>query len=108
MNFEIAPKSSEIQANWDDAKLYCFSLNIDGNTGWRLPTIEELEEIHQSENDFKKDWYWSATVSADPDTIRTFNFCYGERGFCSKDSEDDLVRAVRDLKDNRKPLDIPT
>ena len=29
MNFEIAPKETEIQATWDEAKMYCFSLNID-------------------------------------------------------------------------------
>lgn len=41
MNFEIAPKSTEVKLNWDDAKLYCFSLAIDGKTGWRLPTVRE-------------------------------------------------------------------
>ena len=61
MKFEIAPKETEIQANWDDAKLYCFSLNIDGKTGWRLPTKEELNQIYQSENDFENNWYWSST-----------------------------------------------
>jgi hypothetical protein len=43
MNFEIAPKETEIRANWYDAKLYCFSLNIDGKTGWRLPTDREFQ-----------------------------------------------------------------
>jgi hypothetical protein len=61
MNFEIAPKSTEIKANWDDARLYCFALNIDGKTGWRLPTKEELNEIYQSENDFVGNGYWSST-----------------------------------------------
>jgi hypothetical protein len=61
MNFEIAPKSTEIKATWDAARLYCFSLNIDSKTGWRLPTIEELDKIYQSQNDFEKWWYWSST-----------------------------------------------
>ena len=61
MNFEIAPKSTEIQSNWHDARLYCFSLNIDGKIGWRLPTKEELNEIYQTENDFETNWYWSST-----------------------------------------------
>jgi hypothetical protein len=61
MNFEIAPKSTEIKANWDDVRLYCFALNIDGKTGWRLPTKEELNEIYESVNDFEKSWYWSST-----------------------------------------------
>ena len=61
MKFEIAPKEYEIQANWDDARLYCFSLNIDGKIGWRLPTKEELNEIYESDNDFQKSYYWSST-----------------------------------------------
>ena len=64
MNFEIAPKSTEIQAIWDDAKLYCFSLNIDGKIGWRLPTKKELNEIYKSENDFEKLWYWPSTETS--------------------------------------------
>ena len=105
MKFEIAPKETEIQANWDAAKLYCFSLNIDGKTGWRLPTIEELAEIYKSETDFEQRWYWSGTpTSTDPVMIRTFHFGYCERGFCSKDFDGDLVRAVRDMKDNEKHL----
>lgn len=61
MNFEIAPKSTEIQTNWEEARMYCFSLNIDGKIGWRLPTKEELNEIYESVNDFEKAWYWSST-----------------------------------------------
>ena len=60
MNFEIAPKSTEVILNWDDARLYCFALNIDGKTGWRLPTKEELFAIYQSRNDFVESYYWSS------------------------------------------------
>ena len=60
IKFEIAPKSTEIQADWDTAIAYCDSLTIDGKTGWRLPTKEELNEIYESNNDFQKDWYWSS------------------------------------------------
>lgn len=41
MKFEIAPQSTERQLKWNDAKMYCFSLTIDGKTGWRLPTSAE-------------------------------------------------------------------
>lgn len=45
---EIAPKdywSSEFL--FEHAKLYCFSLNIDGKVGWRLPTVYECEIIRK-------------------------------------------------------------
>jgi hypothetical protein len=61
VNFEIAPKSTEIKATWDDARLYCFSLEIDGKVGWRLPTKDELNEIYKSDNDFVGNYYWSST-----------------------------------------------
>jgi hypothetical protein len=102
MNFEIAPKSTEIQTNWDDARLYCFALNIDGNTGWRLPTKDELDEICQSENDFELDWYWSSTEfngkAAWGRSMYDGGQDYG-RGIDGKNSVNH-VRAIRDLKDN--------
>jgi hypothetical protein len=61
MNFEIAPKSSEIQVNWYEANIYCSELKIDGKTGWRLPTKEELNQIYKSENDFVGNYYWTST-----------------------------------------------
>jgi hypothetical protein len=63
MNFEIAPKSTELRLSWDDAMLYCFSLEIDGKVGWRLPTKDELNEIYKSDNDFVGNVYWSSTES---------------------------------------------
>lgn len=33
MNIEIAPKTTEIQATWDEAVMYCFFLEIDGKKG---------------------------------------------------------------------------
>jgi len=61
MNFEIAPKSTEKEYTWYDARLYCFALNIDGKTGWRLPNKDELNKIYESDNDFENNWYWSST-----------------------------------------------
>jgi len=59
---EIAPKEYEISIGYQEARMYCFSLNIDGKIGWRLPTIEELENIYTCVNDFMKNgWYWSST-----------------------------------------------
>ena len=61
MNFEIAPKSTELRLTWDEARLYCFALEIDGKVGWRLPTKDELNEIYKSDNDLVGTNYWSST-----------------------------------------------
>lgn len=41
MTFELAPEEFHIKLSLEEAQLYCFSLNIDGKTGWRLPTYNE-------------------------------------------------------------------
>jgi hypothetical protein len=45
MNFEIAPPEYFKKLTLSDSQLYCFSLNIEAKTGWRLPTNEEYEDI---------------------------------------------------------------
>ena len=99
MNFEIAPKSTEIQANWDDARLYCFALNIEGKTGWRLPTKEELNKIYESDNDFVGNYYWSST-EADGGNAWFQDFSFGYQYYYGKDNGSNYVKAIRDLKDN--------
>jgi hypothetical protein len=96
MNFEIAPKSTEIQANWYDAKLYCFALNIVGKTGWRLPTIDELNAIYQSDNDLEPDGYWSSTENDDGGAfVKYFFDGYQHSGL--KNSRHGSVRAIRTI-----------
>lgn len=65
MNFEAAPKETETHTSWDEAKLYCAFLEVDGKNDWRLPTNEELKKIYQSKNDFTNDYYWSSTEDND-------------------------------------------
>lgn len=100
MKFEIAPETTEVKLNWDDARMYCFALNIDGKTGWRLPTNEELNLIYESTNDFVEWYYWTSTEEYGyADCYWTRNMCNGLQygtntyGIC-------YVRAIRDLKDN--------
>jgi hypothetical protein len=96
MNFEIAPKETEIEAIWSDAVLYCASICIDGKSGWRLPTNAELYTISKSTNDFKKTWYWSSVES---DNFHAFSqhFTTNMQSVHSKKLYANRVRAVRDL-----------
>lgn len=97
MKYQIAPKSTEIQSDWYEARLYCFSLNIDGKVGWRLPTKEELNEIYESENDVVGRGYWSST-EINNYTAWAQNMSSGYQGICGKDCGDVYVRAVRSIQ----------
>jgi hypothetical protein len=50
---EIASREYHIhQVLYTEALYYCFSLNINGKTGWRLPTNKELfQNIYSGEYD---------------------------------------------------------
>lgn len=67
---EIAP-ITESRFTYNDAILYCFSLNIDGKIGWRLPTAEELYEIYTTTTEPNNDvkhmiLAWSSTAADNP------------------------------------------
>jgi hypothetical protein len=99
MNFEIAPKEYEIRGNWDDSRFYCFALNIDGKSDWRLPTKEELNEIFQSAHDFEDGSYWSSTPS-DVDEVGVRVQIFDTSGFeysAIKSSPYGYTRAVRTI-----------
>lgn len=100
MNFEIAPASTEIKATWYDGKLYCFTLNIDGKIGWRLPTMEELCNIRLSAKDFMGQSYWSSEPTEFKDNHA---WCmYSDDGFKQHINKLNTcwIRAIRDLTDN--------
>ena len=39
---ELAPEEYRQLLPYNEAVMYCFSLNIDGKVGWRLPTRTEF------------------------------------------------------------------
>ena len=88
--FEVANKRTEEPSTWYDAIEYVELLG----DGWRLPTIEELDVIYKSENDFEKEGYWSST-EFDYRSSWQYEFdsgrkdYYGKTAFC-------YVRTVRD------------
>jgi len=63
---EAAPVDFEFKANWNSAKDMVRLLNINGFTGWRLPTRDELSfmflNLKQKDlGGFNNDFYWSST-----------------------------------------------
>ena len=103
MKLEIAPKETEIQANWNAAKLYCFALNANNKIGWRLPTKEELNQIYRSANDFEEHAYWSSTEDkplVDGNYIVAWCRIFDKQGLHAnvcKTLDSGYVRAVIDL-----------
>jgi hypothetical protein len=95
---EIAEYDFPEEMNWNEAKKKCESLG----KGWRLPTKDELNILHQNKNNiggFEKKAYWSYTKFYN---WRRFaqNFEDGVQGVLNDINEASLfrVRAVRTLK----------
>jgi hypothetical protein len=72
---ERSPEEYHKTLTYEEALIYCFSLNIDGKTGWRLPTLREI---------FTQGLYGWYTGD---DNVRNSN-SHG------------MVMPVRDIKDN--------
>lgn len=93
---EISPLDYEQVLEWEDAKLYCFSLTVDDKTGWRLPTLAELVYIYtRSDIDSSPERYWASDIM-DEDFYWTFDFdtrTPESHGFKAKL----YVRPVRDI-----------
>jgi formylglycine-generating enzyme required for sulfatase activity len=95
MNIEISPKEYERQLNWYDAMMYCELLSIDEKDDWRLPTIDELDYIDNSENDFDNEFYWSSTEYYG--NSAWFHYFSDGQQFGNFKTHNYYVRAVRSL-----------
>ncbi len=89
----------QIAMNWDSAVDYCRSLNFEGYAGWRLPTITELRDIrdknqqnpalplgHPFSGVLTHIGYWSKTKHKfGPKYVYQMNLWYGKIGYQKKD-----------------------
>ena len=88
--FEIADKSTEQLLTWREAVKYVELLG----EGWRLPTLAELKQIHESDNDFAEKQYWSSNEFGTYDAEQ-LDFKYGWTCLLGKNFKG-YVRAVKD------------
>lgn len=94
--FEIAPKTTERTTTFKRAVSYVRSLEIDGKTGWRLPTKEELIEIYNSENNFDI-WNYMSSTEDGGEYVYCHYFGNGGGHMLPKNYGGYSVRAVRDI-----------
>ena len=100
----VSPKSSEKRLSWEDAVLYCKSMNYGGYADWRLPTPQEAEIIGKSKDEVNlvlgygmgDTYYWSI---ANNENGRAVEFYISKFGYCSgkwgSETKHNLVRMVR-------------
>ncbi len=92
----VANQDFSTEMTWLDAQSACEDLG----EGWRLPTIDELQAIHEQlheegEGNFKDEIYWSSTED-DDQYAKNFWFSSGDPDYELK-SVPNYVRAVRNL-----------
>jgi hypothetical protein len=86
--------------SWEEAKMYCFSLNDKGIVGWRLPTLFELNSIIllvSSPLDDHEFEIWSEENAHD---IAWFMSSRNSQRLANKLMDDIYCIPVRDLKDD--------
>lgn len=93
--------------NWDSAKKYCENLNFAGFSDWRLPDIDTLKTIIDTQNEpkIKKNLknagktYWSSSTSSvkNSNLAMYVDFKFGDDDPGTKDLSH-YVRCVRDNK----------
>lgn len=98
--------------NWAKANTYCANLKIAHYEDFRLPTINELQELYENKdliyNGYGGKFYWSDAEFKDNQKIWTYsvgkNFEDGTNQKSIKEFEQARVRCVRDIE-NKKVID---
>ena len=100
---EIAPLDFwRYELDWDEARFYCFSLNINGKTGWRLPTVDELTYLMRDDSGvpYRFKWVWTTDLDDDGDPMQLDLGDFTPMGQEKAETYAVWVYPVRDLKDD--------
>lgn len=72
--YYVAPDPGNIM-NWNAANSYCNNLSLEGMSGWRMPTRDELVQMYAEMNSiegFSSYSYWSSTGSTNGHYVVSF------------------------------------
>ena len=89
--------------NWNHAEMYCRSLDYAGYIDWRLPTVDELMNLHQYKTQLQHSQavdFWTST----PDKGINYWSVYTADGSAYSHKKNDFLylRCVRDYEGKRK------
>jgi hypothetical protein len=97
---EAAPSSAEFEASWNDAVRKAEELKTGGFTGWRLPTMDELDIIYENlrlkgMGEFSGG-YWSSNEGGNfKNSVRILYFWDNKQPYESSKKKKNMVRTVR-------------
>ncbi len=108
--WEDTLEAANKNVNWKQAFLYCENLQYGKYDDFRLPTIDELDELYEYKdkiyNGFGGKFYWSSTTFQDKykiwDYSRVKNFENGIVKKSIKEFEKGRVRCVRDINNKNE------
>ena len=89
----IIDRNAEILGEWYESHLIVSRMTVDNYTNWRLPTLAELINISQQDNDFTLSNYWAS--DEDNEYAIQYSFADGEVSRRMK-TRTASIRAVRD------------
>ncbi len=89
--------------DWNHAEMYCRSLDYAGYIDWRLPTVDELIDLHEYKTKLRYSKavdFWSST----PDKGINFWSVYTADGYSYSHKKSDFLylRCVRDYEGKRR------
>jgi serine/threonine-protein kinase len=84
-----AKRDNGSDVNWNQATDYCRNLQLANHSGWRLPTVDELQGVYDANADVGgwhvkgnlqlSGWPWSSSQGDTSGQVLFFNFAYGSR-----------------------------